>query len=168
MPQQVTQVKPCHLQKKQGKSSLNEKKNVPFHSLVWVMKSIYIYFSTVTHHFPCESSWKNGSVCWWHHCSFYLIGRLTVVPLTHFYATLWSLIHQLIMLTVKHGRPPWEHTVSQENPWSGLNVTTTVTVHHQTEGNLFLPYYMCAKQNLCPETIWNNNLNMMHCTMHEL
>lgn len=68
-----------------------------------------------------------------------------MVQLTHFYATLWSLIHEPIMLTAEHSPPPREHTVSQENPWSGLNVTTTVTVHHQTEEILFLPYYMCAK-----------------------
>lgn len=94
--------------------------------------------------------------------SLQLIGRLTVVQLTHVYAALWSLIHEPIMLTVEHSCPPREHTVSQENLWSGLNVTTTVTVHHQTEENLSLPYYMCAKQNLCPEMIRNNNLNMMH------
>lgn len=115
------------------------------------MKSIF-FFSTVTHHFPCESSWK------WKHMlmtslqllSDWLADDGTANPL---------LRHSVVSHT---WAPPREHTVSQENPWSGLNVTTTVTLHHQTEENVFLPYYMCAKQNLCPETIRNNNLNMMH------
>lgn len=61
MPRQVTQVKSCHLQKKkkQGESSLNEKKKSSF-PLFGLGHEIHIFFSAVTHQFPCESSrkWK--------------------------------------------------------------------------------------------------------------